>query len=135
MEKKTIRAMAVVALFTGILATGCLKESKDNTPIPVPQGKFSGKFIVIKKKAIGTGFDTTKTPLKLTMKADSGYTVHGDSLGNHATSNGTYAYNYYYIQFSDKTLPDTSSKRHLNGTYQYFYDGSVLQIGAVYADT
>ncbi|RCH56475.1 hypothetical protein DJ568_01045 [Mucilaginibacter hurinus] len=124
--------LAAIALVAGIILTGCLKEDRDNTPIPAPEGKFNGKLVVIKRKHV-TGaeyrFDTVKTDIKLTMKVDSGYQVT-DTTGTHAPSRGTYAYNYYYIQFTDKTLPDTSKKRHLNGTYQYWYDGTLLKIGA-----
>ncbi|MEO6149357.1 MAG: hypothetical protein ABIP28_04315 [Mucilaginibacter sp.] len=129
--KKT-KVMVVIALFTGILATGCLKENNNDTPIPAPAGKFDGKFVVIKKRTTGgvVRYDTTKTPLKLNLTTDSKYVVSGDTTGTHAASHGNFAYNYYYIQFTDETLPDSSSKRHLNGTYQYYYDGLLLQIGA-----
>ena len=137
MKKNLIYVAPLVALILGGVLTGCLK-TKENTPAPVPSGKFGGQFRVIRKKATGPGFDTIirTTTFKLNMKADSGYKVVGDTT-KHAGSHGTYSNNDYYIQFNDVTYSetDTSKKKHLVGVYRFYYDGDILQMVRSYSDT
>jgi hypothetical protein len=133
MKKKTIKLMAALLLGTGIMVTGCLSDKSDNTPLPSPSGKFDGQFRMLRKKTTGSGYDTVKKEtIRLTIKPDSGYKVTGDTI-LHAGSHGSYEYNYYYIGFDDVT--STSAKSHLDGVYQYYYDGTIFQIARNYADT
>lgn len=128
MKKKTIKLMAALLLGTGIMVTGCLSDKNENTPIPSPNGKFDGKFKVLRKKVTGSGYDTAYTAnIRLTISPDSGYRVTGDTT-KHAGSKGDFEYNYYYIGFDDNTYKTTSTKYHLNGVYAYYYDGNLLQI-------
>lgn len=135
MKKKTIKLMAALLLGTGIMATGCLSNKNESTPIPSPSGTFDGQFRVLRKKTTGAGYDTVqRDTIRLTIKPDSGYKVTGDTT-EHAGSHGSYEYNYYYIGFDDATYKTTSPKRHLDGVYQYYYDGKIFQIARNYSDT
>ncbi|RYZ99985.1 MAG: hypothetical protein EOP47_15325 [Sphingobacteriaceae bacterium] len=132
MKMKTMSVMTVIMLLTGILVTGCVSNKNETIPLPAPNGKFDGEFRVLKKKASGTGYDViVKDTIRLTISPDSGYRVTGDTT-KHAGSKGSYVYDYYYIKFNDKTYTDTASKRHLNGVYAYFYDGTRFEIARNY---
>ncbi len=133
MKTKKIGAWAVIMLFTGLLLGSCIK--KDNTPIPSPNGKFDGEFRMLRKKSVGPGYDTViKSTIRLTTSPDSGFRVTGDTT-QHAGSRGTYDYNLYYISFADVTYKTTSTKKHLNDLYRYYYDGENFQIARSYLDT
>ncbi|RYY36178.1 MAG: hypothetical protein EOP46_07400 [Sphingobacteriaceae bacterium] len=135
MKKKTINVLAVVALFSGIMFTSCLKDKNEVTPAPSITGNFDGVFKKLKKRTTGTGFDTVyKHGFAVRMKADSGYTAVSDSV-SHSNSNGTFENDYNYIQFSDKTYTSGTTKLHLQGLYNYAFDGTRLQFLAGSGDT
>ncbi len=126
--------MAVVALCSAILGTGCLKSSDNQvTPLPKLTGDYEGKFYLLKRKSNAAGqFDTTKANIKLNI-SDTSYTVFGDTTGKHANSIGGFAYNYYYIEFHQQGAANDTSKRYLKGLYAYYTDGSKLQLVRTYA--
>ena len=118
--------------FALLIAGGCMKTNNDDTPKPVPTGTFTGKFLQLRKKATGTGYDSVKADLTLTLNTTTGFTITGDTT-QHAGSLGNYALDASYIAFDDKTKP--SSKIHLKGYYLYGYDGTNLQLQQTFADT
>ncbi len=117
---------------TLLIAGGCMKPSNNENAIPSPEGTFTGKFLQLRKKTSGTGYDSVKADLTLTLNLATGYTINGDTT-KHAGSNGSYALDAAYFYFDDKTKP--SSKVHLKGYYAYGYDGTNLQFSQTYADT
>jgi len=115
------------------LASGCQKSSMPvaaNTGGPV--GTFAGPFMYLHKH-IKTGvIDTVKVNVILTMQPTVGYKVTGDTATVHAGSYVTCIVNstYNVINFNDVTYPATGAptKTHLNGVYQYAYDGTNFQL-------
>lgn len=135
--KTTIKnILAVALLFAGIALSGCIKDDDQmalSAAMPLT-GDFEGPFKVLKKKPAGSGYDTIiNDTLHLRLKADSGFTITGDTT-NHAASNGAFI-NQNFIQFNDRTYNTKPQKKHLHGLYNYFYDGQKLQITRSYADT
>lgn len=115
--------------FTAI-ASGCSHNDISSNPIPVPTGIFSGKFTSLHKKSSGT-VDTLRANIQLNTTNAGLFKLTGDTSTVHAGSHGAFALNSLYIQFRDSTVTVASSaKIHLNGTYQYYYNGSIFQIGA-----
>jgi len=117
-------------------------KTNESTPTPfnVPNGNYSGRFWALHKNTTTGHYDTTKKAnLLLYISTASGYKVTGDTATAHAGSFGDFAMDPNYIQFVDKTLTNTgvvANKVHLNGVYQYYYDGSnVFQLQQAYSDT
>lgn len=114
-------------------ASGCLKNSE---PAPAstggPVGTFAGLFMYLHKHAKTGVIDTVKANVILSMQPTVGFKVTGDTSTVHAGSYGTCIVNstYNVINFNDSTYPATGTptKIHLNGLYQYAYDGSVFQL-------
>ncbi len=120
-----------------VFASGCLGE-KATTPIPVPSGYFSGQFRKIHKSATTGKIDTLSCNLLLYLNTATGFSVGGDTSTVHAGSYGGYAITSSYIQFNDVTYSktSTSTKTHLEGIYEYYYDGSTFQmLGTPVSDT
>ena len=115
-----------------LMASGCMKPNNNETPIAVPTGTFTGKFLQLRKKATGSGYDSVKADLTLNLNLTTGFTITGDTT-QHAGSNGNFAVDASYYFFEDKTKP--SSKAHLKGYYLYAYDGTNLQLQQTYSDT
>jgi len=118
--------------FAALIAAGCSKASTDKNNYPVASGNFTGKFVRLRKNAAGTGYDSTKATLTLSLNLTTGFTVTGDTT-QHAGSLGNFAVDANYYYFDDSTKP--SSKTHLKGYYLYAYDGTTLQLQQTYADT
>ena len=121
-----------------VVATGCFKSPKSATPVPLPSGTFSGEFKVFHRHTPNVPFDSTKTTLTIKLTTpDYTYTVTGDTSTLHAGSYGTYAGNQSSLLFTDKTYSASSpfTKWHLNGVYNYSYDGSNLVIYYSGSDT
>lgn len=134
------RLLYLVPVF--LLLTSCIKTKDANpTPFNVPDGNFSGKFLTLHKNTTTGKYDTTKTAnLQLYISTSSGYKVTGDTATVHAGSYGDFAMDPNYIQFLDKTVAAGTgvvpNKVHLNGVYQYYFDGStVFQLQQAYLDT
>lgn len=121
-----------------IVATGCLKSTSKQQPVPTPSGTFSGQYQRFHRH-IGIGpWDTVKTDLSVKFSTtDNTYAVTGATPTIHANSHGTFAMSSPYIGFSDQTYSasDTSKAAHLQGYYLYSYDGTNLTIYATIADT
>lgn len=114
-----------------VLASSCVGNKATPTPVNYPAGTFSGQFSLIRTNAQTGVHDTSKATIQLTMNSNYSYTVTGDTATVHAGSHGTYAINATYVDFTDVTYPKTGipPKTHLNGDYEYYYDGSsVLQM-------
>jgi len=113
-----------------ILGTACVK-SVPPTPVQIPAGTFTGQFRLLYRKTGATAIDTTQlATINISLNdLTKAYAVTGDT-SVHAGSFGTYAIAPPYILFTDKTYPTTGTptKTHLNGTYEYYYDGSTLQM-------
>jgi hypothetical protein len=114
------------------LYTGCGPSS--NTPTPtssLPLGTFTGPYTYIHTH-FNTGVkDTITGILNLNIETATGYIVTGDT-SKHAGSYGACYVNSSTgsINFADKTVPasGTPAKIHLNGFYQYSYDGTNFQL-------
>jgi len=124
-----------------MVSAGCLKHNDevDNT-LPVPSGTFSGTFKVLHINTQHSGYDTTqRVNITLTMDVNTGYKVLSDTTTIHAGSYGGFILDAYNIQFADQTLSSTGTapndKIHLDGIYQYGYNGSRLQMVKGFADT
>jgi hypothetical protein len=135
MKHKLLYFLPVLLLLT----TGCLKSTSTSaTPVPVPNGTFSGQFRLLTKHNGSAVFDTTKSNITVTLTgSNSTFAVTGDTSTLHAGSYGTYGYNGTYISFADKTYPTSGTpvKVHLNGAYLYYYDGTNFQMLAYSGDT
>ena len=124
-----------LVLLLALLTTACVKSNNNNPQVPLPTGTFTGQFMRIHKNQT-TVPDTIKANLDLSLSQTTGFAVTGDTT-IHAGSHGSYAANAYYIQFVDQTYSATqpSPKYHLQGVYNYAYDGTQLDIYINYADT
>src|SRR4051812_47977888 len=94
--------------FALLIASGCMKTTKDETPIAVPTGTFTGKFLQLRKKTTGTGYDSVKADLTLNLNLTTGFTISGDTT-KHAGSNGNFAADASYYFFDDKTKPSSKA--------------------------
>jgi hypothetical protein len=124
--------------FIALLATGCGKTNSGDLPtVPLPTGNFTGQFLRVRRSETTGLFDTAKANLNLSLSQSTGFAITGDTTTLHAGSYGSYAANAYYMQFADKTYSSTLpfKKYHLEGVYNYSYDGSKLEIYVDYADT
>jgi len=117
--------------------SACVKQNDSVPTVVLPTGSFSGTFMKIRLAPGTAKYDTTTANLQLTLSQTSGFAVTGDTSTLHAGSYGAYAANAYYMQFVDKTYnPNVQPvKYHLEGIYNYAYDGSNLLIYVNYADT
>jgi len=106
-------------------------KSAASSPGVVPQGIFTGQFRLLQFSKKTGVFDTVSANIQLSME-QTGYSVTGDTSTVQAGSYGPYAINTINstIDFQDKTYPHTGvpTKTHLNGVYQYYYDGKVFQL-------
>jgi len=130
-----IKLNYLLPLFAVIMA-GCSKTGTDNNAIPLPTGSFTGQFLRIHKAIDDVKYDTVKATLQLSLSSATGFKITGDTT-LHAGSFGAYAVDGLYIQFVDQTASTklTPAKYHLQGIYDYAYDGTNLTIFASYADT
>ncbi|MEO6849724.1 MAG: hypothetical protein ABI203_03655, partial [Mucilaginibacter sp.] len=95
--------------------------------------------LYVHRKTTALPYDTLKANIILTVQSPANtFAVTGDTTTVHAGSHGFFSFNYGFIVFSDKTYPVDGSippKFHLSGTYQYYYDGTVLQMLGSSSDT
>lgn len=118
--------------FAVLLIAGCVK-STDNTPtFLIPSGTFTGQFLRVSRVGISDTLDTIKANIQLTLNTTTGFKLTGDTT-LHAASFGGYALNQYYIQFNDQSQP--SAKYHLNGVYDYSYNGTQFNVYNDFGDT
>ena len=105
----------------------------EESPVVIPHGTFTGQFRLLQFSKKTGVFDTVSANIQLSME-QTGYSVTGDTSTVQAGSYGPYAINTINstIDFQDKTYPHTGipTKTHLNGVYQYYYDGTVFQLVA-----
>ena len=134
MKKKLLYLLPALAL----LAVGCLKTTSDIPKQALPAGKFTGQFRLLHRSTNTVPYDTLKCNLTVTIGGSGNtYTVTGDTATLHAGSSGTYGISSPFISFVDNTYPKSGApaKTHLNGVYQYYYDGTVFQMLAYSIDT
>jgi len=119
-----------------LLAIAACEPKNNTTVVPLPAGNFSGQFIIIHLNSKTGLRDTAIANINLSLSTATGYKVTGDTTKIQAGSYGDYAENSQYITFADKTVAatPTNNKYHLNGTYQYVYDGSNFEF-ALGSDT
>ena len=115
-----------------ILGTACVK-SVPVTPVQIPARRVYRAIQIVIQRKTGSNRDRYACSSKyLTVSLNDltkAYTLTGDT-SMHAASFGTYATAAPYILFTDKTYPTTGTptKTHLNGTYEYYYDGTTFQM-------
>ncbi|MFI5163029.1 MAG: hypothetical protein ACHQHN_17240 [Sphingobacteriales bacterium] len=137
MKFRIIYLLIVVAL----LGVGCTKLTQTIPAAPpVPSGTFTGTFRYLHRHTNKVPFDTLQANITvklLTNTSPFSYTVTGDTATVHAGSFGSFSVTSPYIVFTDQTFPTsgTPTKKHLNGAYLYYYDGTVFQMLAYNADT
>jgi hypothetical protein len=120
-----------------LITSACIK-TQNVTPTPAPAGTFTGVFGYLHRANDKVPFDTLKANITLTLTSSNGtFQVAGDTSTLHAGSYGTYALNSEYIGFVDASYPKTGTpvKKHLNGTYLYAFNGTVLQMLVNIGDT
>ena len=125
--------IAAIILF----ASACTKINDNQPAVVLPTGTFSGQFLKIHLNPVTSKYDTSIAALQLTLSQSTGFTVTGDTTTLHAGSYGSYAANAYYIQFVDQTYnaAKPGSKYHLQGVYNYLYNGTQLVMYVNYSDT
>lgn len=134
MKHKLLYLIPIVAL----LMVGCFKKPAVNTTASTVSGTFTGTFRLLHRSNDKLPFDTTGCNVVVTINPSGNtYTVTGDTTTVHAGSHGTYSLSAPYIDFVDATYPLTGipSKTHLNGVYEYYYDGTTFQMLAYSTDT
>jgi hypothetical protein len=124
--KKNLLVLLIALL---VIAAGCVK--KDETPVIIPQGTFSGSFTRLHYSVATKKLDTLKANLVIKFSTTTGYAVLSDTSVVHAGSKGGYIVDPLYIQFLDSTIPvgpvPTTGKVHLAGIYEYLYQGNSLK--------
>ena len=120
-----------------LFASACTKINDNQPAVVLPTGTFTGQFLKIRLNPVTSKYDTSTAALQLTLSQSTGFTVTGDTTTLHAGSYGSYAANAYYIQFVDQTYnaAKPGSKYHLQGVYNYLYNGTQLVMYVNYADT
>jgi hypothetical protein len=124
--KKKLFGLLIVSL---ALIAGCAKE--EETPLVIPEGKFSGKFTRLRLNKTTNKIDTLNANLVITFSTANGYAVLSDTSVVHAGSKGSYAVDRFFMQFGNTTIPvgpvPTTGKVHLAGIYDYTYKGNSLK--------
>lgn len=120
-----------------LFATSCSKINDNQPTVVLPTGNFTGQFLKIHLNSTTSRYDTSKAALQLSLSQSTGFAITGDTATLHAGSHGSYAANAYYIQFIDQTYnaAKPSSKYHLQGVYNYLYNGTQLVMYVSFADT
>ena len=133
MKSKLLYLLLLIIVF----GSGCVNTKNNNTPVPVPAGTFTGTFRKIHQTAKTGKLDTASAAIQITLNTTTGFTVTGDTTTLHAGSYGGYAIASTFIEFNDVTLPKIGVpvKIHLNGAYQYYFDGTVFQMLSNPSDT
>ena len=120
--KKNLFGLLMILL---VIVAGCIKQ--EETPVIIPQGKFSGSFTRLHLNKAANKIDTVKANMVITFSPTAGYAVLSDTSVVHAGSKGSYTLDRLYIQFGDNTIPagpvPTTGKSHLAGIYDYTYNG------------
>jgi hypothetical protein len=119
------------------LLSACSKINDAQPTAVLPTGNFTGQFLKIHLNPSTSKYDTLKALLNLTLSQSTGFAVTGDTTTLHAGSFGSYAANAYYMQFIDQTYNSTKPgiKNHLEGVYNYAYNGTKLVVYVNYSDT
>ena len=118
-----------------LFAFGCsVNKSTNPAPVIAPEGTFAGHFEVIHYKL--PVIDSASANITLDMEQATGFKVTGDTSAVHEGSYGGYivntASNTVYFQDHDTYQPaGVPAKVHLNGVYDYSYDGTTLEIGYI----
>jgi hypothetical protein len=115
-----------------LLESGCGGDNISNPTPNVPEGTFSGKFSLYHLHDKSGVVDTQTAVVNLNIETSTGFKVTGDTSTVHAGSYGSFVVNSNYteIDFVDKTYPTTGTpaKVHLNGIYNYSFNGTTLQM-------
>ena len=120
-----------------IVTTACIKSTPQNQPAPTPSGTFTGEFKVLRRHTDKLPWDSVKTTLTVQFNTPAyTYTVSGlDTSTLHVASNGTFGISAPYIYFTDQLANSSPTRWHLNGYYNYNYDGTTLIMVVSSSDT
>lgn len=125
--KKNLLGLFIIL---SVVVAGCAKE--EDTPIVIPEGKFSGSFTRLHLDTKTLKIDTLKANLVITFSTTTGYAVLSDTSVVHAGSKGGFIVDPLFIQFGDTTIPPgpvpTTGKTHLAGIYEYYYKEGIFKI-------
>ena len=124
--------------FSLLLETSCQKILQA-PPQPPLIGVFSGQFLFVHRRLTVLPYDTVKANVVLTLQGtpSNTFAVTGDTT-QHAGSHGSFTLFSGVIFFNDVTYPQNGTKPaklHLSGSYEYYYDGTNLQMLGASADT
>jgi len=127
--------LPVVAII--LFVSACSKVNDAQPTVTLPTGNFTGQFLKIRLNPATSKYDTSRAALQLSLSQSTGFVVTGDTTTLHAGSHGSYAANAYYMQFVDQTYNSVNpgTKYHLQGVYNYAYNGTQLVVYINYADT
>ena len=116
------------SLIVLIVSSCSINKTTEPTPT-LPSGSFTGKFVYLHIHSFTGIIDTLQANLQLNIDPTTGFKITGDTATVHAGSYGSYLFgsNYNQIDFIDNTNV-TPQKSHLNGVYQYIYDGTNLSM-------
>jgi hypothetical protein len=128
------KLLPYVSLLTVMIMYGCVHSVSNPAPTLQPEGTFSGHFEVIHQRL--ATIDSASANITLDIEASTGFKVSGDTTTVHEGSYGgfeVFPQNYtIYFQDHDTYAPTgVPAKVHLNGLYNYSYDGSLLEIGFI----
>jgi hypothetical protein len=116
-------------ILLSVIVTGCAK--KEEEPLIIPEGKFSGLFTRLHLNQTTSKIDTLTANLVITFSATNGYAVLSDTSVVHAGSKGGYIIDPYFIEFGNTTIPagpvPTTGKVHLAGIYEYYYKDNTFK--------
>jgi len=113
-----------------MLAAAC---KKPGPTIIAPLGTFNGIFTRIHYTNATKKYDTLKAGLIVVIDINTGFSVTGDTTV-HTASHGDFYTDATHIQFDDFDFAEPL-KVHLDGVYDYTYDGSLLQFSKSVGDT
>lgn len=119
------------------LIAACVSKPPVTPAAALPSGTFTGKFTLARFNQKNGTIDSSETAnLMLNMETATGFKITGDTTTVHAGSYGGYEVSSNggsgQIEFLDKTYPTSGTpvKIHLDGIYDYIYDGTNLQLAA-----
>ncbi len=132
MNPQIIKSTFLLVFFflAGCAGKSIVAPTTNNAPF----GTFGGQFSYYHVNSQTHKKDSLKANIVLTLNKSTGFSITGDTTTVHAGSHGGYIINSSFtnILFLDETYPKsgTPTKTHLNGVYNYTFDGTNLQIAA-----
>jgi len=126
------RTIFYLSILVGAFLSSCSTKNNVLPLAPAPSGTFTGQFTLYHINTVTNTARGDSTMLNLSLETATGFKITGDTTTLHAGSYGSYVGNSGTSQlvFEDKTLPPTGTpaKVHLNGLYDYRYNGTTLEL-------